>query len=52
MPKKHAPVQRKPRSPEPDDYIEDRADPEDGVNQAVAWSQTEDCYREILRDSI
>jgi len=29
-----------------------RADPEHEVNQAVARSQTEDCYREIPRDSI
>lgn len=40
------------RSADPAGYIEDHADPEDGVNQPVARSQTEDCYREIPRDSI
>lgn len=40
---------REMKSPGP---VRGRADPKYEVNQPVARSQTEDCYREIPRDSI
>lgn len=42
---------REMKSPSPV-RLQGRADPKYEVNQPVARSQTEDCYREIPRDSI